>query len=142
MNIFLWDSYEEGEINNKIKYWVDLWEDLIENFDNDSYGLNLVNPNLLLMDIIDEIRFNRLKNSGTKKFFLKEMGEMLKSDPIIKNFFKSDFTLIIKELESKRPPEYLLQLCEDISELFREELYFNQSCDFLKDIHQFKVESR
>ena len=134
MNIFLWDSYEEGEINNKIKYWVDLWEDLIENFDNDSYGLNLVNPNLLLMDIIDEIRFNRLKNSRNRKKFIIEMRKMLKSDPIIKNFFKSDFTLIIKELESKRPPEYLLQLCEDISELFSEELYFNQSCDFLKDI--------
>ena len=134
MNIFLWNSYEEGEINNKIKYWVDLWEDLIENFDNDSYGLNLVNPNLLLMDIIDEIRFNRLKNSRNRKKFIIEMRKMLKSDPIIKNFFKSDFTLIIKELESKRPPEYLLQLCEDISELFSEELYFNQSCDFLKDI--------
>lgn len=134
MNIFLWDSYEEGEINNKIKYWVDLWEDLIENFDNDSYGLNLVNPNLLLMDIIDEIRFNRLKNSGNKFFFLTKMGKMLKSDPIIKKFFKSDFTLIIKKLNSNRPPEYLLQLCEDISELFKEGLYFNQSCDFLKDL--------
>lgn len=134
MNIFLWDSYEEGEINNKIKYWVDLWEDLIENFDNDSYGLNLINPNLLIMDIIDEIRFNRLKNSGNKNFFLTKMGKMLKSDPIIKKFFKSDFTLIIKELNSNRPPEYLLQLCENISELFKEGLYFNQSCDFLKDL--------
>jgi len=134
MNIFLWNSYEEGEINNKIKYWVDLWEDLIENFDNDSYGLNLVNPNLLLMDIIDEIRFNRLKNSRNSEFFLTQMGKMLKLDPIIKKSFKSDFTLIIRELESKHPPEYLLQLCEDVSELFREGLYFNQSCDFLKDI--------
>jgi len=134
MNIFLWNSYEEGEINNKIKYWVDLWEDLIENFDNDSYGLNLVNPNLLLMDIIDEIRFNRLKNSRNCEFFLTQMGKMLKLDPIIKKSFKSDFTLIIRELESKHPPEYLLQLCEDVSELFREGLYFNQSCDFLKDI--------
>ncbi len=134
MNIFLWDSYEEGEINNKIKYWVDLWEDLIENFDNDSYGLNLVNPNLLLMDIIDEIRFNRLRNSGNKNFFITKMGKMLSSDPIIKNFFKSDFTLIIKELQLNHPPEYILQLCEDISELFKENLYFNQSCYFLKDL--------
>ena len=134
MNIFLWDSYEEGEINSKIKYWVDLWEDLIENFDNDSYGLNLVNPNLLLMDIIDEIRFNRLRNSGNKNFFITKMGKMLNSDPIIKKLFKSDFTLIIKELNSNRPPEYLIQLCEDISELFGEGLYFYQSCDFLKGL--------
>ena len=88
MNVFLWDSYEEGEINDKIKYWVDLWEDLIENFNNDSYGLNLVNPHLILMDIIDEIKFNRLKNSKNKEYFLKTLGVMLKSDPVIKNSFK------------------------------------------------------
>ena len=88
MNIFLWDSYEEKEINDKIKYWVDLWEDLIENFDNDSYGLKLINPNLLLKDIIDEIRSNRLNNSKNKKYFIAELGIMLKSDPIIKNHFK------------------------------------------------------
>ena len=133
MNVFLWDSYEEGEINDKIKYWVDLWEDLIENFNNDSYGLNLVNPHLILMDIIDEIKFNRLKNSKNKEYFLKTLGVMLKSDPVIKNSFKSDFTLIIKELQSNRL-EYFLQLCEDIVKLFQEGLYFNKSFDELKKI--------
>jgi len=134
MNVFLWDSYEEKEINDKIKYWVDLWEDLIENFDNDSYGLNLINPNLLLKDIIDEIRFNRLKNSKNRQYFISELGIMLKLDPIIKKYFKSDFTLIINELQSGRPPEYIIQLCEDIIKLFVEGVYFNQSCDFLKDL--------
>ncbi|MCD4840653.1 MAG: hypothetical protein K8R08_01375, partial [Methanosarcinales archaeon] len=77
--MFLWDSYEEVEINDKTKYWVDLWEDLIENFDNDSYGLSLVNPHLLLKDLIDEIRFNRLKNPKIKTYFIEKLGLMLVS---------------------------------------------------------------
>lgn len=134
MIVGLWDLYENGEINDKTKYWADLWGDSVENFENNSRGLNLLNPHLLLMDIIDEIRFNRLRNKKNKTYFQNKVGEMLKSDPIIETFFKSDFTLVAKELMSHNRPDYFLSLCENIIKSFQDGFYFKQSCDSLKDI--------
>lgn len=133
MQMFLWDSYEEVEINDKTKYWVDLWEDFIENFDNDSYGLSLINPHLLLKDLIDEIRFNRLKNPKIKTYFTEKLGLMLDSDPIIQNFFKNDFILISKELKNNRP-KYFIELCESILKVFQNGVYFRNCSDKLKEI--------
>lgn len=31
MNPFLWEKYTITEVNEKIRYWVDLWESLIDN---------------------------------------------------------------------------------------------------------------
>ena len=48
MDMLLWDTYQANEINEKIKYWVDLWEDMISNFNKNRYGLTLINPHLIL----------------------------------------------------------------------------------------------
>ncbi len=133
MDMFLWDSYAIGEVNDKIKYWIDLWEDFIENSDNDLYGLNMINPHLLLIDIIDETRFNRMKNPKIKEYFKIKIGLVLKNDPVIKNSFKTDFTLIIRELESNRP-KYFIELCESVQKSFKNGLYFKESCEELKKI--------
>jgi hypothetical protein len=44
MERLLWKNYPPGEINEKIEYWVDLWDDLITHFTKTHYGLELVNP--------------------------------------------------------------------------------------------------
>jgi hypothetical protein len=37
----LWKDYSAGDVNEKIQYWVDLWEELIDNFTKNEYGLEL-----------------------------------------------------------------------------------------------------
>jgi len=61
--------YVNEEIDSKIIYWIDLWEDLIKNFNKSSYGLNLYNPHLLITDIIDELETEQFKNKRNKKYF-------------------------------------------------------------------------
>jgi hypothetical protein len=80
MDMLLWDTYQANEINEKIKYWVDLWEDLISNFNKNRYGLTLINPHLILRDIIDEIEDNKLKNKENKKYYNKQLNHIIKSN--------------------------------------------------------------
>lgn len=49
-----------GEINEKIEYWIDVWNDLITHFTKTHYGLELANPHVALIVLIDEIEHNEL----------------------------------------------------------------------------------
>jgi hypothetical protein len=133
MEIYIWDSYGSEEINGKIKYWVDLWEDFIEHFNKKSYGLELMNPHLLIRDIIDEIVFNRLQNKNNRKFFYKQLNIVMECDPVIKNNYYTDFALIRREFNAKRI-SYLLQLCKNIQEIFTSGSYFEECYNALRKI--------
>ena len=55
MKPFLWDGYTITEVNEKIRYWVDVWETLIDERDDLLSGLDLSNPHLVVREIADEI---------------------------------------------------------------------------------------
>jgi len=135
MNLQFWAGYQEDEITEKTKYWVDLWEEIIEDFSKEAYDKDLINPHLLLMNLIDEIKFNKLKRSRNNFYFLDVLNYFLEKDVVIKKSFNTDFTLIRKDLacQSKRL-EYFIILCEQTMESFRNGKYFNESCDCLKDL--------
>lgn len=133
MDMFFWDTYRENEINEKIKYWVDLWEDLISNFNKNQYGLTFINPHLILRDIIDEIEDNKLKNKENKNYYNEQLDHIIKSDLVIKNTFLTDFSLIKRELNSHRI-FYLLQLCKSVKKIFEQGNYFKESLATLKNI--------
>ena len=135
MNLFLWDTYNDGEITEKTKYWADLWEEIIDEFSNSLYGNELVNPHLLLMNLLDEIRYNKLQSKRNNTYFLNKIRYFLKTDKVIKKSFNTDFKLIVGELSQKSQRfEYFILLCEQTIESFQNGIYFKESCDLLKKI--------
>lgn len=113
-----------------IVYWIETWEDLFNNIDN-YYGLELENPHLILIDIKNEIRLNKLKNKKNASFFRKKISKFIKYDPVIREDYKSDFLLINKELETKRP-EFFLELCNAILQDFKNGKYFYKTLENLE----------
>lgn len=132
MEMHLWNNYGSEEINEKIKYWVDLWDDLISNFNKKSYGLKLINPQLLINDIIDEIESNDFKNLENKKYFYNKLNEILKDDPIIKEDYKTEFCLIRKNYNDNK--FYVKELCKEYQNIFKSGEYFNKGYSKLKQI--------
>ena len=122
METFIWENYNKDEVNDKIKYWVDLWEDLISYFNVNSYGLKLINPQLILLDTIDEIESNQfVKNKENKKYFYEKISQILEVDEVRRNF---DSNRIL----------FLSQLCKKALSIFRSGEYFEKSFQELKKI--------
>lgn len=135
MNCFSWASYEKGEVTEKIKYWVDLWEEIVSNFGEATYNKELINPHLLLMDLVDEVEYNRLARKRNNEYFLDKLRFYLARDKIIKQLFNTDFHLLINELsQASKRFEYFILLCEQIMKSFRDGTYFKESCKLLKEI--------
>src|ERR1035441_9722164 len=70
MERHIWKKYGTGEVNDKIIYWVDLWDDLVDHFTKDHYGLELDNPHVLLLVLVDEIEYDELRNEEVRKYLL------------------------------------------------------------------------
>lgn len=135
MKPFLWTSYGESEVTEKIKYWVDLWEEVIEDFNKTIYDRELINPHLLLIDLLDEIKFNGLERSGNNRYLLDKLNFYINNDKVIKELFNTDFVLLRNELsQASRRHEYFILLCEQIMKSFQDGTYFRESCKLLSKI--------
>ena len=133
MELSIWEKYKKKEINEKIKYWLDIWEDLITNFSSNSFGLILINPQLIISDIIDEVEFNQIKDRKIKEYFLYQISEIIKNDETIKKYFITEFKLIIKYLSNEN--SFLIrQVCKKIFEIFKNGKYFDKTYQILKKI--------
>lgn len=130
----LLDSSDPGVVNEKIRYWVDLWEDLISNFNKQLYGLDLVNPQLIIREIIDEIKSNHFQNKEIKGYFREKLDD-LKRDPVLKEQSSSDFILFRKEFDTGSN-SYLLELADAVMDLFQNGRYFDAAYNHLKAILQ------
>ncbi|ADO77224.1 hypothetical protein [Halanaerobium praevalens] len=108
---------------------MDIWSDLIDNFNKKYYGLDLINPQL----IIDEINFNELKNKNNNDYFYDQLKVMTSQDPILKSNFKSEFSLLKKEFKNNSN-DFLRILCYEILEFFTKGKYFKKTFSMLKNI--------
>lgn len=115
-----------SNVDNKIKFWKELWEDLIRNFLKKSYGLTLYSPHILIEDIIIEIEENQFKNKENKKYFYSKLNDYLKNDEVIRTKLKSEFVLLRKSFENKKT-SYILALCKKINESFKKGIYFRET---------------
>jgi hypothetical protein len=129
----LLDNTETIINNEKIYYWVSLWEEMIENYNEKSYGLILNNPQLLLINILNEIEANQFKNKANKKYFIEQLGFFLKNDPAIINKYNSEFTHILNKLQSGEY-FYLKLLCCSVQIIFHNGDYFDELYSELKSI--------
>lgn len=129
----IWENYNKDEINEKIRYWVDAWEDIIENFNENSFGLILSNPQLVISDIIDEINFNQMRKKSSKNYFIEQINEIVKNDETIKNYFITEFKLLKKYLGINN--SFLsIEVCKKIFKIFKKGDYFERTFQDLKKI--------
>lgn len=122
---------ENNEI--KIKFWIELWENLINNFLKRSFGLTLYSPHILIEDIIVEIEENQFRNKENRKYFYSKLSDFLKNDDVIKNYFNSEFTLLRKDFNSDKN-NYILALSKKINESFKKGIYFKKTLSLTEDI--------
>lgn len=120
-------------IENKIKFWIELWEDLINDFLKRSYGLTLYSPHILIEDIIVEIEENQFRNKENKKYFYFSLSDFLKNDDVIQNHFKSEFNLLRRDFNSDKT-NYILTLCKQINQTFKKGVYFQKTLELTKEI--------
>lgn len=118
---------------NKIEYFKDLWNNLIDNFLDKSFGLNLYNPHTLVEDIITEIEENSFKNLDNRKYFYDKLNEYFNSDLIIKKYYFAEFKLLRSNFNSNKV-NLLLEISKSIQKEFRSGGYFNQNLKLLSEI--------
>ena len=132
MDMYLWDNYALSEINDKLRYWVDLWDDMCE-----GYRLNLrsdfSNPRSTLVDIVDELSLNRINNHDNRKLFTEKIGEYLRQPCPVSKEFRSDFVLLIKSFQAKKGEIFIIELCKIILRLFEKGLYLDALTRSLKE---------
>ena len=119
-----------NNVEGKKIFWIELWDDLMNNFLKTSFGLNLYNPHILIDDIITEIEENGLKNNNNNKFFYSKLSEYIKTDLIIKKKLISEFKILRKNFNTKRIG-LILESCKDIQEQFRKGLYFDSLLELI-----------
>lgn len=125
--MYIWDEYENGEVTSALKYWLDIWEDLIVNSNKNAYGISFVSPHLILLDIIDEIELNSFKNKEVKKFYQRKINEYVDDHSITKSKLETGFQLIRKEFDGDHMS--LNQLCKEMVEEFKSGKFF-KGCYF------------
>ena len=118
-------------INLRIKFWVDLWEDLISNFLKRSYGLTLYSPHILVDDIITEIEENSFRNIDNKKYFYAKLNYYFENDFVIKQNFNSSFKILRSVFNSDRN-NYILETAKNIKIEFEKGYYFDRCIDYLR----------
>jgi hypothetical protein len=115
-----------NNIEIKIKFWNELWEDLINNFLKKSYGLTLYSPNILIEDIIVEIEENQFRNKENRNYFYTKISEFLDNDVVIQKELKSEFSLLRKEFKFDKT-NYVLSLSKKINKSFKKGIYFRKT---------------
>ena len=133
MERLLWKNYPPGEINEKTEYWVDVWDDLIAHFTKTHYGLELVNPHVVLKVLIDEIEHNELRNKETRHYLLEAVANFLKHDPVVRQHLSVEFSLILHGFNNQ-PLFYLLQSTKAALPFFRDGRYFCETYGLLRKI--------
>ncbi|HKV38627.1 MAG TPA: hypothetical protein VJX67_05405, partial [Blastocatellia bacterium] len=131
-----WESYGPSNITDKTKYWVDLWEDLVDRVNEQIDGLDLTNPQLALREIVDEINYNHLRNHENKRYFKRLLKRIKDRDPVLKEKAEKagiDFVFLLKEFDGGSNP-YLLELCKRTLDILADGRYFERACALLKSI--------
>lgn len=133
MDMYILDNFETNEITDAIKYWVDVWDDLISNCNKNSYGLTFMSPHVILLDIVEEIELNTFKNKEVKKFYQRKIDEFVKNDLTIKSKFYSGFKLIRREFDGTKYL-YMSQLCKEMLKKFKNGEFFTECFLQLKNL--------
>lgn len=131
---FLLKNKHENNINKKLKYWIQIWNELIDNFNKGSYGLKFENPHTIIKELLEEIEYNHLKNTINKEFFKNRLGIYLKKDIVINKNYNLEIKNLIDNLNSDKN-EYIYIICSSIDKkIFNSKCYIKLILSKLKEI--------
>jgi hypothetical protein len=133
LNVF-GDDYTPGEITEAIYNWVYVWEEIAGTLSYNPYRLSFTSPHVLLLDMVEELNFNKMQFQNNWNHFRIQSNEIIGSDPVIEKFFASEFSLLAKQLHNPKFPDYILTLCKNILEIFDNGIYFQKNLELLKGI--------
>jgi len=119
--------------NEKIDYWIDSWDELIRYFNHNHYGLELNNPHVALIVLIDEIENNELRSKETRSYLQETIAHFHKHDPVVKKHLSAEFSLILQSFNG-HSQFYLLQSAKSALAFFRDGKYFFESYNLLCEI--------
>ena len=74
-------------IDRKVEYFCDLWNNSLQNATSNFSGLTLYSPHLLLKDIMDEYKYQKLSNENNRKFFKRKIENYMERNLIKSNYF-------------------------------------------------------
>ncbi|MQR88990.1 hypothetical protein GFV16_24360, partial [Bacillus megaterium] len=77
-----WELFTD-EINKKIKYWVDVWSELVSDIEKGVLGSSIITPHTLISDIQNEITFNQLNNKENRNYFIKKVQVIKSKNKVI-----------------------------------------------------------
>ncbi|NHM07497.1 hypothetical protein G4D82_09720 [Flavobacterium sp. CYK-4] len=111
----------------RIDFWQELWQNLINNFlKKSNLGLNLYNPHILIEDILTEIEENSFQNTDNKKFLYRQLDNFFRNDSVIKSEFNSAFRILRKNFNSNKT-QFIVQILKELKISFTNGKYFD-SC--------------
>lgn len=130
----LLEEKPKNNIEKKLKYWIQIWNELINNFNKNSFGLKFENVHTIIEELLEEIEFNHLQNTLNKKFFIEKLGKILKEDIVIKNNFNLEIKNLIENLNSDKN-EYINVICINIDRnIFKSKKYISLLLKNIKEI--------
>jgi len=112
-------------------YFINLWETMIDNLKKGTFRIDIVNPHILINEIVNELKFNNFANKERKEYYKNKLGKIVNSDPVIKEFYKPEFVILINSFD-KYCNKYLLNCVLSIQSNLSLNKYFKHLLQGLK----------
>lgn len=93
-------SFEKDPLYSEtLKYWADTWHSIAEVIERGTFGVEIINIRIVLLDIINEYTLNKFDSNNNRKVYIKLIERFLK-DKYIKSY-STDLFLLKSKLEEK-----------------------------------------
>jgi hypothetical protein len=127
----IWDGYNPSDVSEKIRYWVDIWEYLIENLAKAENENLFTNPHLLIKEIIDEVLFNNFQNKDNREYFKRQIEFFLEKDKVSADLYKTDLRILHNAFQPPRT-KHILCLCRNLDDAYSKGKYTKDIFDAIQ----------
>lgn len=97
--------------NDIVQYWIESWNNLCEAFRDIRYEFLLINPHILINEIIDEIKSNQMQNKDNKTYLTNQLKSHASKDNVIKNNYSHEFSILVDNIDSQNL-DYVMNICK------------------------------
>jgi hypothetical protein len=130
LNMHMWDQFKPEDISPQLKYWADYWGEVIGKFPDPNFGLKLDSPRLVVTDVLDEIKFNNLRNKKVKSYFSNKVSLWSRNKNVIGTTALGHMQLLHSAFSSE-PQAYIEALCKQCLSYLNSGQFFNNVLEFL-----------
>jgi hypothetical protein len=127
----IWDGYNPVDVSEKIRYWVDIWEYLVENLAKAENENIYTNPHLLIKEIADEVLFNNFQNNENRSYFKRQLEFFLDKDKVSGDLYKTDLSILHDAFKSPRI-KHVLCLCRSLDDAYSKGQYIKGLFDAIQ----------